>query len=186
MGDIRQTEVCRTSCLSDSQIKRQHVNRFAAPGPIQQLRVSQSMPDIRRHRFENRRLLLRLRALRVAVSIVTAIHQFFKEAGRLWHDHALDTLISRNFRELLGDLNRLIQLFFLTYACLRAEFQEGGMPVTAIRVLRLQCPALNAALERIHCLECVAAAQDVYHVSLLGGPAPPPVPPMILTRPEKP
>lgn len=84
------------------------------------------------------------------------------------------------------DINRLIQQFFLTNACLRAEFQEGGMPVTAIRVLRLQCPALNAALERIHCLECAAAAQDVYHISLLGGPAPPPVPPATLTRPEKP
>jgi hypothetical protein len=84
------------------------------------------------------------------------------------------------------DINHLFQQFFLTYACLRAEFQEGGMPVTAIRVLRLQCPVLNAALERIHCLECAAAAQDVYRVSLLGGPAPPPVPPTMLTRPEKP
>ncbi len=71
------------------------------------------------------------------------------------------------------DTNRLIQQFFTTHACLRAEFHEGGMPVTAIRVLRLHCPALNAALERIHCLECAAAAQDVYHVLLLGGPAPP-------------
>jgi hypothetical protein len=60
------------------------------------------------------------------------------------------------------DINRLIQQFFSTYACLRAEFQEGGMPVTAIRVLRLHCPALNATLERIHCLECAVAAQDVY------------------------
>jgi len=84
------------------------------------------------------------------------------------------------------DLDRLIQRFFLTYACLRAEFQEGGMPITAIRVLRLHCPALNAALERILCLECAAAAQDVYHLSLLGGPAPPSVPPTTLTPPEKP
>ena len=74
------------------------------------------------------------------------------------------------------DTNRLIQQFFTTHACLRVEFHEGGMPVTAIRVLRLHCPALNAALERIHCLECAAAAQDVYHVLLVGGPAPPPVP----------
>jgi len=74
------------------------------------------------------------------------------------------------------DTNRLIQQFFTTHACLRAEFHDGGMPVTAVRVLRLHCPALNAALERIHCLECVAAAQDVYHVLLLGGPAPPPAP----------
>src|SRR5262252_2275993 len=73
------------------------------------------------------------------------------------------------------DTNRLIQQFFTTHACLRVEFHEGGMPVTAIRVLRLHCPALNAALERIHWLEC-AAAQDVYHVLLLGGPAPSLVP----------
>jgi hypothetical protein len=75
------------------------------------------------------------------------------------------------------DLNRLIQQFFTTYACLRAEFHDGGMPITAIRVLRLHCPTLNAALERIHHLECAADAQGVYHVSLLGGPALPSVPP---------
>ena len=74
------------------------------------------------------------------------------------------------------DLNRLIQQFFTTHACLRAEFHDSGMPVTAIRVLRLHCPTLNAALERIHRLECAADAQGVYHVSLLGGPASPPVP----------
>ena len=74
------------------------------------------------------------------------------------------------------DIDRLIQQFFTTYACLRAEFHDGGMPVTAIRVLRLHCPTLNAALERIHRLECAADAQGVYHVSLLGGPASPPVP----------
>ena len=72
------------------------------------------------------------------------------------------------------DINRLVQQFFTTYACLRAEFHNGGMPVTAIRVLRLHCPTLNAALERIHRLECTADAQGVYHVSLLGGPASPP------------
>jgi hypothetical protein len=74
------------------------------------------------------------------------------------------------------DIDRLIQQFFTTYTCLRAEFHDGGMPVTAIRVLRLHCPTLNAALERIHRLECAADAQGVYHVSLLGGPASPPVP----------
>jgi hypothetical protein len=74
------------------------------------------------------------------------------------------------------DINRLIQQFFTTYACLRAEFHDGGMPVTAIRVLRLHCPTLNAALERIQRLECAADAQGVYHVSLLGGPASPPAP----------
>src|SRR5215510_11900296 len=73
------------------------------------------------------------------------------------------------------DTNRLIQQFFTTYACLRAEFHEGGMPVTAVRVLRLHCPALNAALQRIHCLECAAVAQDVYRILLLGGPATPSV-----------
>jgi hypothetical protein len=74
------------------------------------------------------------------------------------------------------DIDRLIQQFFTTYTCLRAEFHDSGMPVTAIRVLRLHCPTLNAALERIHRLECAADAQGVYHVSLLGGPASPPVP----------
>ncbi len=74
------------------------------------------------------------------------------------------------------DINRLIQQFFTTHACLRVEFHDGGMPVTAIRVLRLHCPTLNTALERIHRLECAADAQGVYHVSLLGGPASPPVP----------
>jgi len=74
------------------------------------------------------------------------------------------------------DTNRLIQQFFTTHTCLRAEFHDGGMPVTAIRVLRLHCPTLNATLERIHRLECTAEAQGVYHISLLGGPAPPPVP----------
>src|ERR671929_188911 len=33
-----------------------------------------------------------------------------------------------------GDTDRLIRQFFTTHACLRAEFHEGGMPVTAIRV----------------------------------------------------
>src|SRR5262249_1293837 len=83
------------------------------------------------------------------------------------------------------DTNRLIQQFFTTHACLRAEFHEGGMTITAIHVLRLHGPPLNAALERIHSLEC-AAAQDVYHVLLLGGPAPPPAPSPPLTLPQKP
>jgi len=86
------------------------------------------------------------------------------------------------------DINRLIQQFFTTYACLRVEFRDGGMPVTAIRVLRLHCPALNAALKRIHCLECAAVAQDVYRILLLGGPATPsvhsPSPPLM--PPQKP
>jgi hypothetical protein len=84
------------------------------------------------------------------------------------------------------DIDRHIEQFFSTYACLRAEFHEGGMPVTAIRVLRLHGPALNTALERIHCLECAAAAQDMYHIALLGGPAPLSGPSVPLTPPEKP
>ena len=83
------------------------------------------------------------------------------------------------------DTNRLIQHFFSRHTCLRAEFHEGGMPITAIHVLRLHGPTLNAALERIHSLECAAAAQDVYHVLLLGGPAPPPAPSTPLTPPQR-
>src|SRR5438093_12239304 len=62
------------------------------------------------------------------------------------------------------DLNRLIQQFFTTHASLRAEVPDGGMPVTAIRVLRLHCPALHAALERIHRLAFAADSQGVYPV----------------------
>ena len=86
------------------------------------------------------------------------------------------------------DTNRLIQQFFTTHACLRAEFHEGGMPVTAIHVLRLHCPALNAALERIYYLECTATTQELYQVLLLGGPALPPEPSSSLpfTPPQRP
>lgn len=86
------------------------------------------------------------------------------------------------------DINRLIQQFFTTHACLRVEFHEGGMPVTAIHVLRLHCPALNTALERIYYLECTAATQELYQVLLLGGPAPPPEPSSSLpfTPPQRP
>ena len=79
-------------------------------------------------------------------------------------------------RELLPvggrDTDRLIQQFFTLHACLRAEFHEGGMPVIAIRVLRQRCATLNAALERIHSLECALESQECYRVSLIGGPAP--------------
>jgi hypothetical protein len=86
------------------------------------------------------------------------------------------------------DTNHLIQQFFTTHACLRAEFHAGGMPITAVRVLRLHGPALNAALERIHYLECAAAAQDIYHVLLHGGPvsSPVPLPSTPLPPPQKP
>lgn len=73
------------------------------------------------------------------------------------------------------ETNRLIQQFFTTHACLRAEFHEGGMPVTAIRVLRQRCPTLNATLARIHSLECTLESQEHYRVSLVGGPTPPAV-----------
>src|SRR5215813_14461723 len=46
--------------------------------------------------------------------------------------------------------NQLIQQFFTTHVCLRAEFHEGGMPVTAIGVLRQHCPTRNAALACIY------------------------------------
>src|SRR5437870_5357216 len=100
----KHSDVCLTSRLSDPQVKRQHVNRFATSAAIKQLRVSQSTPEIHRHGLKNRGLLLCLSARCVALSVITAVHELFEEAGRLWHDHALDTLVSRNFRELLGDL----------------------------------------------------------------------------------
>jgi hypothetical protein len=69
-----------------------------------------------------------------------------------------------------------IQEFFTTYVRLRTEFQEGGMPVTAIRVLQQRCPALNAALAYVHWLECTPDDQEQYYqVQLAGGAAPPPV-----------
>src|SRR5205823_13388823 len=72
------------------------------------------------------------------------------------------------------DTNRLIQQFFTTHACLRAEFYEGGMPVTAIRLLRQHCPPLNAALTHIYNLECTHDGQGGYHIALTGGAAPQP------------
>ena len=91
--------------------------------------------------------------------------------------------VYRAERELLPvggrDIDRRIQQFFVLHACLRAEFHEGGMPVGAIRVLRQRCPALNAALERIHSLECAMESQERYRVSLVGGPAP-----LLPPRPE--
>src|SRR5215472_1677139 len=51
------------------------------------------------------------------------------------------------------DTNRLIQQFFTTHACLRAEFHDGGMPVTAIRVLRQHGPTLHPVLTHIYSLE---------------------------------
>ena len=71
------------------------------------------------------------------------------------------------------DTDRLIKEFFTTHVCLRVEFHEGGMPVLAIRVLRQRCPMINAALERIHLMECARDGQGGYHVCLTGGPASP-------------
>jgi len=84
------------------------------------------------------------------------------------------------------ETNRLIEQFFTTHACLRAEFHAGGMPVTAIRVLRQHCPTLNAALERIHSLECAHDGQTGYQISLTGGAAPPPPLPAAEGRRHKP
>jgi hypothetical protein len=70
-----------------------------------------------------------------------------------------------------------IEQFFTTHECLRVEFQADGMPVTAVRVLRQLCPPRNAALQHVHCLECVAHAMTHYRVSLTGGLRPPPVSP---------
>lgn len=75
------------------------------------------------------------------------------------------------------ETNRLIQQFFTTHTCLRAEFHAGGMPVTAIRVLRQRCATLNAALACIQSLECAHDGQGSYQIALTGGPAPqPPLP----------
>jgi hypothetical protein len=67
-----------------------------------------------------------------------------------------------------------IREFFAMHTRLRAEFQEGGMPVSAIHVLQQRCPALNVALEHVRWLECRADNLERYCVQLAGGPAPPP------------
>lgn len=67
----------------------------------------------------------------------------------------------------------LIRKFFTAYPCLRAEFQAGGMPITAIRILRQHCPPRNAALEQVAYLECTLDPGASYQVRLIGGPAPP-------------
>src|SRR5262245_1745116 len=72
------------------------------------------------------------------------------------------------------EVHRLIQQFFTTHACLRAEFHKGGMPVTAIWVLRQCCPTQNAALACIDSLECAHNGQGGYQISLTGSPAPQP------------
>ncbi|GIX46314.1 MAG: hypothetical protein KatS3mg131_0525 [Candidatus Tectimicrobiota bacterium] len=71
-------------------------------------------------------------------------------------------------------LDERIRRFFTTHARLRAEFQESGMPVAAIRVLRETCPGQSATLEYVGVLECALDAEDRYCVTLTGGPAPPP------------
>jgi hypothetical protein len=71
-------------------------------------------------------------------------------------------------------LDQRIREFFATHGWLRTEFQEGGMPITAIRILQQRCPALNAALEHVHRLECTSDEETLYRVQLTGGPAPPP------------
>lgn len=74
------------------------------------------------------------------------------------------------------DTDALIAQFFNTHEQLRAEFQEGGMPVSAIHVLQQYCPPRNAALEHIYLLECTLKSDQGYHVYLMGGLAPPSAP----------
>jgi hypothetical protein len=71
------------------------------------------------------------------------------------------------------DLNQRIVHFFTLHACLRVEFHEGGMPLTAIRVLRLQSGALPTALVCVYHLECTVDDHGAYYLLLCGGPAPP-------------
>ncbi len=71
------------------------------------------------------------------------------------------------------DTNRLIQEFFQTHVTLRAEFQQGGMPVTAIRVLRQYCLPLDETLARVHTLECAYDVSAEYRVAVVGGATPP-------------
>lgn len=66
-----------------------------------------------------------------------------------------------------------VRAFFTAHACFRAAFHEGGMPVVAVNVLRQRCPALNAALEHVHLLECWHDGTLEYVVQLTGGAAPP-------------
>jgi hypothetical protein len=70
--------------------------------------------------------------------------------------------------------DQLIRQTLTTHGCLRVEFQETGMPVTAIRVLQERCLPLNAAIEQIQVLECVLKSIDLYQVFLIGGSLPPP------------
>jgi len=70
------------------------------------------------------------------------------------------------------ETNRLIEQFFTLHTCLRAEFHEGGMPVTAIRVLRQHGPTLHAVLTHIYSLECTPDGQGGYEIALAGGAAP--------------
>jgi hypothetical protein len=67
----------------------------------------------------------------------------------------------------------LIRQFFTDHTCLRAEFQEGGMPTSAIHVLHQHRPRQPVNLEHVHWLECARANATAYHVDLSGGPAPP-------------
>lgn len=72
------------------------------------------------------------------------------------------------------DIDARIRQFFTDHTCLRAEFQEGGMPTTAIHVLQQHRPRQPDSLEHVHWLECALASDTTYHVDLGGGPAPPP------------
>lgn len=75
------------------------------------------------------------------------------------------------------NIDALIRQFFTDHACLRAEFQEGGMPTTAIHVLHQHRPLQPSGLAHVHWLECVLAHDAAYQVDLSGGPAPSPAEP---------
>lgn len=64
----------------------------------------------------------------------------------------------------------LIRQFFTTHQCLRAEFQEGGMPVDAMRVLRHACLSHPQPLAHVHSLACTRPSPTHYRVELIGGP----------------
>lgn len=72
------------------------------------------------------------------------------------------------------NLDALIQQFFTDHTCLRAEFQEAGMPSTAIHVLTQHGLVDHPTLERIHMMECARLNDTMYRIALSGGPAPPP------------
>lgn len=117
----------------------------------------------------------------------------FREAGKPYFK--CFHIPRRRWRRLLGDwqvcptyeaeramlpvgarnTDERIRTFFRMHERFQAQFQEGGMPITAVNVLRQRCPLFNAALEHVHSLECWQD-DEYYIVQVTGGPAPPPDP----------